>query len=137
VGDFDAIVMAAAALERLQLTPDPVDVMAVERMVPQVGQGALAIECRVNDASAVSGLAAITHAESHAVFECERAFLIELGGDCSLPAGAHARLTRGGYSLTGFLASEDLLTSHQVTVTGSDGPSLGTDLAVELRSRLR
>jgi hydroxymethylbilane synthase len=71
------------------------------------------------------------------VFECERAFLTELGGDCSLPAGAYARLTRGGYSLTGFLASEDLQTSHQVTVTGSDGPSLGTDLAVELRSRLR
>jgi len=137
VGDFDAIVMAAAALERLQLTPDGVDVMTVEHMVPQVGQGALAIECRVDDAVAISGLAEITHIESQAVFECERAFLTELGGDCSQPAGAHARLSSDGFSLTGFLASEDLLTSHQVTVTGPDGPSLGTGLAVELRSRLR
>ncbi len=136
VGDFDAIVMAAVALERLQLTLDTVDVMTVEHMVPQVGQGALAIECRVEDTDAITALASITHAESQAVFECERAFLAELGGDCSLPAGAHGKLTSDGYLLTGFLASEDLLTSHQITVAGFDGPSLGTGLAVELRSRL-
>jgi len=45
-------------------------------------------------------------------------------------------LTGDGYSITGFLASEDLATSHQITVTGVDGPALGTRLAVELRSRL-
>lgn len=137
LADFDAIVMAAAALERLELHPDTVDVIGVEQMVPQVGQGALAIECRRHDGDTSAALAAITHAESHAVFECERAFLRELGGDCSLPAGAHAMVTSTGYSLTGFLASEDLATSHQLTATGSDGPALGTELAIELRSRLQ
>ncbi|MCL4119060.1 UNVERIFIED_CONTAM: hypothetical protein GTU68_037971 [Idotea baltica] len=136
VADFDAIVMAAAALERLELQPADVDVMPPEHMVPQVGQGALAIECRVADDVATTALAAITHAESQAVFECERAFLRELGGDCSLPAGAHAVVTPDGFALTGFLASEDLTTSHQITAVGSDGPALGTGLAIELRSRL-
>ena len=141
LADFDAIVMAAAPLDRLGLQLDVVHEMTAEQMVPQVGQGALAVECRANDAGMLAGLAAINHKHSRAVFECERAFLTELGGDCSLPAGAHAvltsdALTGDGYSITGFLASEDLATSHQITVTGVDGPALGTRLAVELRSRL-
>ena len=136
LGDFDAIVMAAAALDRLDLHPDEVDVMGIEQMVPQVGQGTLAIECRADHAGAIDALAAITHAESKALFESERAFLLELGGDCTLPAGACATTVAGGFSITGFLASEDLSTSHQITVTGPNGPALGTSLAGELRSLL-
>lgn len=136
LGDFDAIVMAAAALDRLDLHPDEVDVMSTEQMVPQVGQGTLAIECRADHAGAIDALAAITHAESKALFESERAFLLELGGDCTLPAGACATTVAGGFSITGFLASEDLSTSHQITVTGPNGPALGTSLAGELRSLL-
>lgn len=134
--DFDAIVMAAAALERLREEPEIVDVMSVTDMVPQVGQGALAIECRSTDSAVVSGLAMITHADSQRVFECEQSFLRELGGDCSLPAGAHATVTADGLSLTGFLASEDLTTSNQLTVTGASGPELGVGLASRLRALL-
>jgi len=134
--DFDAIVMAGAALERLGATPDIVDPMNAMQMVPQVGQGALAIECRADDAGARTGLAAISHRDSQRVFECERAFLRELGGDCSLPAGAHGTLGEHGITLTGFLAAEDLQRSHQLSVTGDDGPALGAGLAVELRLRL-
>jgi len=133
---FDAIVMAAAALERLGEEPAVVDPMTADQMVPQVGQGALAIECRADDGVAIDALAAIDHRASRRVFECERAFLRELGGDCSLPAGAFAVLDHDDLVLTGFLASEDLTTSHQVTVTGNHGPTLGTDLARDLRSRL-
>lgn len=134
--DFDAIVMAAAPLDRLVLKLDVVHEMTADQMVPQVGQGALAVECRTSDDAALAALAAIDHHDSRLVFECERAFLTELGGDCSLPAGAHATLVANGYSITGFLASEDLTTSHQITLTGPDGPALGTSLAVDLRSRL-
>jgi hydroxymethylbilane synthase len=133
---FDAIVMAAAALDRLGETPAIVDTMAAEQMVPQVGQGALAIECRADDAAAVAATKAISHAPSEQVFLCEQAFLRELGGDCSLPAGAHAILGPEGFSLTGFLASEDLATSFQHTVHGTDGPAMGAALAADLRSRL-
>ncbi len=134
--DFDAIVMAAAGIERLGESPAVVDSMTVDQMVPQVGQGALAVECRADDEAARTGLAAISHGHSQRIFECERAFLRELGGDCSLPAGAHGRLIEDTIMLTGFLASEDLDRSFQVTVTGTDGPALGRDLAVELRNRL-
>jgi len=134
--DFDAVVMAAAALERLGENPTIVDVMTPSQMVPQVGQGSLAAECRADDTATIAALATINHAESRQVFECERAFLRELGGDCSLPAGAHAVLQGDVLSLTGFLASEDLTTSHQTTVTGAEGPLLGTALAQDLRDRL-
>jgi len=134
---FDAIVMAAAALERLGEDPAIVDTMSASQMVPQVGQGALAIECLTDDADVTAALAAINHAESRRTFECEREFLRELGGDCSLPAGAHAVLDGEQISLTGFLASEDLMTSHQLTVTSHGAHlTLGTELAATLRSHL-
>ena len=133
---FDAIVMAAAALERLGVIPSILDTMSVEQMVPQVGQGALAIECLTDDDTTMQALAAIRDDTSQRIFECERAFLRELGGDCSLPAGAHGVLIDGAISLTGFLASEDLQTSHQQTVTGADGEALGQRLAIDLRSRI-
>lgn len=140
--EFDAIVMACAALERLGHEPPVVDLMPVDKMVPQVGQGALAIECLAGAADVVAGLAVIAHADSQRVFECERAFLRELGGDCSLPAGAHGVLgANGTVSLTGFLASEDLTESHQVTMAAdgsstSHGVALGAALAVDLQARL-
>lgn len=134
--EFDAIVMAAAALERLGEEPAVVDLLTASQMVPQVGQGALAIECRVDDGVARAGLAAISHAESLRVFECERGFLRELGGDCSLPAGAHGTISDDGIRLTGFLASEDLRRSEQIVMSGAAGPELGAKLATELRSRL-
>jgi len=134
--DFDAIVMAAAALERLEIAPAVVDVLTADQLVPQVGQGALAIECRSNDAACQSALVQISDPASQAIFECERAFLAELGGDCSLPAGAHGVHVDQGIALTGFLAAEDLTTSHQVTVVGSDGPQLGAGLASQLRDLL-
>ena len=136
IDSFDAIVMAGAALDRLGEEPELVDVMSVEQMVPQVGQGALAIECRVADSVAIAGLAMISHPESLRLFECERSFLRELGGDCSMPAGAHAVLVGDTISLTGFLASEELSHSHQISVTGTNGSALGTNLAIDLRARL-
>jgi len=136
VGDFDAIVMAAAAIERLGEQPDVVDELTVDQMIPQVGQGTLAIECLTVDDSTRQALCRIEHAPSRRVFDCERAFLAELGGDCSLPAGAFATITDDGYSIVGFLATEDLATTFEQTLTGHDGPALGTALAVELRHQI-
>lgn len=133
---FDAIVMAAAALERLGTRPDVVDHVPIEIMIPQVGQGSLAVECRADDAHARSALEHIDHASSHARLRCERAFLAELGGDCSLPAGAYSELRDGEFELRGFLASEDLLRSVTHTAVGADATALGTAVAREVRSQL-
>ncbi|MEO8695188.1 MAG: hydroxymethylbilane synthase [Acidimicrobiales bacterium] len=109
---FDAIVMAKAALDRLEpdlrasgTMPSIVDVLDHSVMTPQVGQGALAIECRAADDAVMRLLVAIEHGASRRAVDAERAFLAELGGDCSLPAGAHATLTGDDVQITGVLCA--------------------------------
>ena len=110
VPEGGAIVMAMAALEVLGMVDElagttPVDPMPVDEMVPQVGQGAVAVECRVDDAAARDALAVIDDPATRQAVECERAFLAELGSGCSLPVGAHAvLLDGGGLQLRTFLA---------------------------------
>lgn len=135
--NFDAIVMAATALDRLDIEPDALDVLDPGVMIPQVGQGALAVECRTDDAIACELLAAIEHAEARRSVEAERAFLRELGGDCSLPAGAHAvHVGDGSLLVTGVLADD--AATHVLTdqIAGVDGEELGATLASTLRTRL-
>jgi hydroxymethylbilane synthase len=88
--DFDAILVAAVALERLGWSDRISEILEPEVMLPQVGQGALAVECRADDIDLMTLLDRIDHAGSRRVVEAERAFLAELGGDCDLPAAAHA-----------------------------------------------
>ena len=134
---FDAIVMAATALDRLGIRPDVVDELAVETMVPQVGQGALAVECRVDDDGLRTALRVIGDRPTERLVVAERAFLAELGGDCSLPAAAHAVIGADDrIELAGFLASEDLERSASDRVAGPDGPALGAELARRLRGLL-
>lgn len=134
--EFDAIVMAKAALDRLGLAPEVVDVLGVDDLVPQVGQGALAVECRVDDDGTAALLEAIDHASSRRAVDAERAFLAELGGDCRLPAGAHAVIEGDELRITGVLASPDEQRLARVELTGLDGPALGRDLACRLRSEI-
>jgi hydroxymethylbilane synthase len=104
-----AIVMAMAALEVLGIVDElsastTVDPIPVDEMVPQVGQGAVAVECRRDDPAARQALAAIDDLATRQAVECERAFLAELGSGCSLPVGAHAVAIDGGLELRTFLA---------------------------------
>ena len=82
--------MAAAALDRLGRTDRIAERLDPSVMLPQVGQGALAVECRDDDGDLLEALRAIEHAPSRRAVDAERAFLEALGGDCDLPAGAHA-----------------------------------------------
>ena len=111
-----SIVMAAAALEILGWTDRVSEYMNVETMIPAVGQGCVAIECRGNDAAAIDILAAIDDANSRRAVEHERAFLAELGSGCSLPVGAYD----DGDKMLTYLASDDGAFHHFATVaTGS------------------
>ena len=108
---YDAIVMAKAALDRLApelrasgTMPEIIDVLDPSVMTPQVGQGALAIECRSGDA-VIPRLVAIEHPASRRAVDAERAFLSELGGDCTLPAGAFATLAGDDIQITGVLCA--------------------------------
>jgi hydroxymethylbilane synthase len=106
--EFGAIVMAAAALERLGRTEHIAEVLEPDVMLPQVGQGALAVECRADDRALQRRLAAVEHRSSRVAVEAERGFLAELGGDCDLPAAAHATLSESGQlRVEGLIASLD------------------------------
>ncbi|HVF14321.1 MAG TPA: hydroxymethylbilane synthase [Acidimicrobiales bacterium] len=88
--DFDAIVVAAAALQRLGRSAERSEVLDPGLVVPQVGQGALAVECRADDHATRELLASIDHRPSRLAVEAERSFLREVGGSCDLPVGAYA-----------------------------------------------
>lgn len=143
---FDAVVVAAVALERLGWGDRLDDVLPAAVFVPQVAQGALAVECRAGDAEVVELLAALDHGPSRRAVDAERAFLEELGGDCTLPAGAHAELLDDGrLRLRAVLAAADPGTGAtaggggraprpaRTTLEGDDGPALGRAAAVALR----
>lgn len=133
---FDAIVMAKAALDRLQLTPAPLDVLDTMTMLPQVGQGALAIECRAEDHAARALLGAIDHPATRRAVTAERAFLAELGGDCTLPAGAFATADADMVHMTAMLCPADRVAPRRAHGDDRDPIALGTSLAQRLRAEV-
>lgn len=138
---FDAIVMATVAIERIrdQLdTPDLlVDPLDVETFVPQVGQGALAVEVRSDDTAAFEAVSAINHQPTATLVAVERQFLVELGADCSLPAGAHAVLIDdGGVEVCGVLADKNEQNLQRALVRGAASDNLGCLLGQQLVAQL-
>lgn len=138
---IDAIVVAAAALERLGLSARIDELLAVDRVVPQVGQATLAVECRADDPATASLLASVEDPVSRRRLDAERAFLAELGGDCDLPAGAHATVGAGDrrgadggdLHLRAVLADADERV-HRAEAMGADGEVLGREVARALRA---
>jgi hydroxymethylbilane synthase len=105
---FDAIVVAAAALDRLDLGARAAQRLSFTEMVPQVGQGALAVECRADDDRTRAQVGAIDDARVRAAVTAERAFLAALGGGCMLPVGAHAEVVdAGAVEVLGLISSDD------------------------------
>lgn len=132
LAEFDAIVMAAAAIDRLGRTPDVVDRLDPDVMLPQVGQAALAVECRADDDATIGLLAALDHQPTRRCVTAERAFLLRLGGDCELPAGSFAELGDGTIRLRGVLVSPSTGRVHRVERYGTDAHALGLEVAEEL-----
>ena len=105
---FDAVVVAAAALERLGRSPEGSQPLDPDLVIPQVGQGALAVECRDDDDALLERLAEVDHGPSRRAVEAERAFLARIGGGCDLPVGAYATTSADGeVRLHALLAAAD------------------------------
>jgi hydroxymethylbilane synthase len=132
--DFDAVVVAAVALERLGLAARIAQRLDPAQMLPQVGQGAIAVECREDDTRARAALAAIDDADAHAAVRAERAFLAQLGGGCNLPCGALARVIDGQVEIEVLLASLDGRTVLRARGVGPAGAAdtVGVDAARRL-----
>jgi hydroxymethylbilane synthase len=136
VPDGGAIVMAAAALEVLDLTHEITDYLPPATFVPSPGQGCVAVECRAGDDEMVRILASIDHGPSRQAVEVERAFLFELGSGCSLPVGAYS----ANRSLTAFLAADDQSRHVIEFIALPDGHAAAVarsaDLARAMRARV-
>lgn len=130
-GEMDAVVLAAAGLERLGRISEAAEIFAPDLVVPSPGQGALAIEVREDDALAIEVVQAIDDPVSHCCAAAERAFLACLGAGCTLPAGAYAAIDGSTMRLWGMLAGEDGSRYRQTLVTGpaKDAELLGQRLA--------
>jgi len=130
---IDAIVAAAAALERLGVAERGAERLDPSWFVPQVGQGALALEARVDDTPTLSLLALINDVHAMTALMAERAFLRELGTGCSIPAGAHASVVEGAVHLHGVMIAIDGSRSVRSSVSGPGAEELGARLATTLR----
>lgn len=148
-GSFHAIVVAAAALQRLGLADHITEILDPAVFIPQVGQGALGIECRSGDSATLALLATIDDPVTNREVTAERAFLVELGGDCTLPAGAHAITGEDGeLTMSAILSNSEVVPSEdglsrferanleRVTLRGHDAVALGTEVAIRLRNRI-
>ncbi|MGD0320660.1 MAG: hydroxymethylbilane synthase [Acidimicrobiales bacterium] len=134
-------VLAAAALERLGWSARAAEVLEPATLLPQVGQGALAVECRAADTELIEMLFAIDDAAAHGALLAERAFLAAIGGGCSTPSAALATTSsppgsdgseRFGFVLEGMLASRDGHVLLRRRCAGDDAVDLGRRLAAEL-----
>lgn len=132
-----AIVMAAAALARLGLKPSVTAVLDPSVMLPQVAQGAIAVECRSDDPSTEELLAAVDDSVAHAAVVSERSFLARIGGGCDLPVGANATLSGdGAIAVEGLIASLDGRVVLRASRSGpvAESAALGAAVAGHLLS---
>ncbi len=137
VPDGGALVVAAAALDRLGLAGAAAAVLLPAVVLPQVGQGAIAIEARVGDERTRDAVAAVDDPASHAAVRCERAYLARLGSGCDLPVGAYATVTGASIHLQAMVATLDGRALLRAGRRGSVGDelTLGADLAEDLMGR--
>jgi len=105
-GRYDAIVLAAAGLNRLGWAGRIAEILPAEMMCPAVGQGALAVETSSSGAG-WDACAALDHAATHSAVAAERAFLRALGGGCQVPIGAYATVDDEGLHLVGLVIAPD------------------------------
>ena len=136
-GQYDAIVLAAAGLHRLGYANRITEHLNEDLMLPAVGQGALAIETREDDAATAEIIRALNHETTRLACTAERAFLKGLGGGCLVPIAANAKIEAGVLTLKGLVASPDGSEGVRGEQRGSshDAEPIGRQLADELLAR--
>lgn len=131
-GTYDAAVMAAAGLERLGLTDHIAEYLSLDVMLPAAGQGALAVQCRAGDTQVLALLAAIDNEADRMATRAERTFLSALGGGCSTPIAAYARVGDDAMiEMNALIVSLDGQMVIRVQGVGTDAQQLGRELAKE------
>ncbi len=131
---LDAVILAAAGLKRLGFTDRVTEYLPVELSLPAIGQGALGIECRLDDDAIMKAIGFLNHTETSQAVRAERALLWRCEGGCQVPIAAHGEIRNGELKLAGFIASVDGKRSVNGCVSGpaEQHEKLGIDLAEKL-----
>ncbi len=135
VGEYDAIILAAAGLNRLGKTGLIKQVIPADVICPAAGQGALAIEVRAGDTPTLQLLAFLDDPDARAATACERALLGRLGGGCQVPIGGWAEVRDGRLHLQAVVASPDGSQVLRESATGEDPIELGESVGDTLLRR--
>ncbi len=131
-GEFDAIILAAAGLKRLELADRIASYISTDESIPAAGQGVMAVEARSDDEETLSLISFLHDENVSRCIAAERAFLAKVGGDCKVPAGIFAVPEEGGICAHAFIASTDGKKLYKSQQTGQNAEALGTALATEL-----
>lgn len=133
-GYCDAMIMAAAGLQRLGLEKYITEIIDPEVILPAVSQGAIAIETRIGDLEIEELMLKINHQETWDCIIAERAFLAELQGGCQVPLGCFSQVEKGKLTLHGFVASIDGEQFIRETISGEI--TLGANLGIALAGKM-
>ena len=137
-GEYDAVALAIAGLDRLGLADRATQVFEPIEVIPAPGQGAIALQCRAGDTETLARLARIDDPDTRAATDAERAFLNVLGAGCRLPVGAHAVVSGKEVKLMAVIADESGKL-HRGSATGltASAVQVGRGLAIRLRLAAR
>ena len=133
-GTYDAIILAAAGLKRLELQARIASLVPIGASLPAVGQGIIGIECRTADTLTRERLAALEHRPSRLRLDAERAFAARLQGSCQSPVAGFAELDGETLRLRGLVGAPDgsRLFADEIQGPATEGPALGFALAERL-----
>ena len=136
-GEVDATLLAVAGLKRLGLLAAATAILDPDTFVPAVGQGAIGIETRSDDAKTRALVEAIDDADTAAAVAAERAFLAVLDGSCRTPIGGHAKIEGGTLRFRGIIVKPDGSEAFEILREGrrENAAALGADAGRELRDR--
>ena len=136
-GGYDAIILAAAGLQRLGLENRITAILEPQEMLPAVGQGALAIECRADRADLLALLKPLNDAATADCVRAERALSRSLAGSCNVPLAGYAQINGSRLTLRGYVGAPDGVRSVSDAIEGAiaDAEILGKALAEKLRTQ--
>jgi hydroxymethylbilane synthase len=116
--EFDAIVLSLAGVQMLNLKNEVKEIFSIKQMLPAIGQGAIAMQCKIDDKETLNILRAINHQETYRCIQAERALLDAIGGDCDTAIGGLANLSNETITLTSELFSNDGKKKFEAHSTG-------------------
>jgi hydroxymethylbilane synthase len=135
--EFDAMILAAAGVKRLGWQERITECISAEISLPAIGQGAIGIECRKDDAETNKMIAALNHDETSICVTAERACLAKLEGGCQVPIAAHAVLDGAHLKMRGLVGSVDgkIILRSEAEGSAADAGAIGLRLAEDLLSK--